>query len=342
MFATLLNMLSDHETVTFYPTYGYRDGQAHGWRIPMRLRVTEDRPIVEGLVDRLAGPLGQLSDGERRRLVQRLKPFIDDSESRETVQFVFDQDPKREVFSLGKQESAKTLTNLNGVAEGSIYLPVERAEELLRAQNSQTGWLTFRAVSAEHTGTGRLRLVEPTGTSLIVDVDDTIKITEILAGAEAVLANTFVREYRPTAHVPERLKRFPQASVHYVTGSPWQLCEPLRQFVADQKLPEGTWHMKSIHKNLLSLNTWRELADVMLSDDATRRQKQQQIETIIQAFPKREFILVGDSGEADPEIYRDVRANFPQQIKAIWIRDSGNLAGSPTERLANMERIPAD
>jgi phosphatidate phosphatase APP1 len=45
------------------------------------------------------------------------------------------------------------------------------------------------------------------------------------------------------------------------------------------------------------------------------------IEPLLQQFPKRKFILIGDSGESDPEIYAALARKFPRQIVRIYIRD---------------------
>jgi len=38
-------------------------------------------------------------------------------------------------------------------------------------------------------------------------------------------------------------------------------------------------------------------------------------------FPELKFILIGDSSQHDPEIYRQIVAEFPERVKAIYIRD---------------------
>jgi len=48
------------------------------------------------------------------------------------------------------------------------------------------------------------------------------------------------------------------------------------------------------------------------------------IETIsemIDAYPLRKYICVGDSGELDPEIYSKLFVKYPQSIVHIFIRD---------------------
>jgi phosphatidate phosphatase APP1 len=45
------------------------------------------------------------------------------------------------------------------------------------------------------------------------------------------------------------------------------------------------------------------------------------ISWLITTFPQRQFILVGDSGEQDPEIYAQLAQQYPQQIAYILIRE---------------------
>jgi phosphatidate phosphatase APP1 len=48
--------------------------------------------------------------------------------------------------------------------------------------------------------------------------------------------------------------------------------------------------------------------------------KTQKIEDILARLPLVRFVLVGDDGERDPEVYDWVRARHPDRIEAIWIR----------------------
>ena len=49
--------------------------------------------------------------------------------------------------------------------------------------------------------------------------------------------------------------------------------------------------------------------------------KPPQIIAIIKRYPERKFILIGDSGEKDPEVYAQIQQQFPQQIIKILIRN---------------------
>ena len=57
--------------------------------------------------------------------------------------------------------------------------------------------------------------------------------------------------------------------------------------------------------------------------------KPEQIEPLLQAYPERRFLLIGDSGEHDPEIYVALLRKYPTQVERIYIR---NVTGaSPTD-----------
>jgi phosphatidate phosphatase APP1 len=49
--------------------------------------------------------------------------------------------------------------------------------------------------------------------------------------------------------------------------------------------------------------------------------KRRVIEPILGNFPQRRFVLVGDSGERDPEIYAGLERKYPEQVMRILIRD---------------------
>lgn len=84
--------------MTFYPTYAHRDGE--NWRIPLRLRVHEDRPVVEGLVARIVRSMAEVDSTQAARFRARFRDFLADSESLERVSFAFPGDPRGEVFHL--------------------------------------------------------------------------------------------------------------------------------------------------------------------------------------------------------------------------------------------------
>jgi phosphatidate phosphatase APP1 len=154
-----------------------------------------------------------------------------------------------------------------------------------------------------------------------------------------VIENTF---YRPFVAAPGMAERYrglgDETAFHYVSGGPWQLYRPLAQFITAAGYPQGSFHMKSVRKHLLTPGSWQDLAR-LAGGEATTEQKLSQISDIISDFPQRRFILVGDSGERDPEVYREIRDRFPRQIEAVWIRDLVNDRKHHPARLEGMKII---
>ncbi len=331
----------DLKDVTFYYAYGYLEGDE--WVIPMKVYVSEPRPVQERAVTALIRSRYDLDDEETEIFRSRISAFIADSESRERVVFVFDDDPAQEEFRILGEDGDQLRTNLNGIKNGEIRLSRERVEELLKSQNSTDGWLTIRAVSDEHEGTGRIRLIGTYGLSVISDIDDTIKITEMPAGTRIVLRNTFFKPYQAAPGMAEMYQRWDGAAFHYVSGTPRQFFNPLTEFFfyQGQGFPPGTLHMKDVQKNFLSTETWKNMGDIIINDNYTYEQKSGQIAEIIERFPDRRFILVGDSGDRDPEIYREMMRRFPDQIEQVYIRDVVNDRQLNPGRLEGMEIIPA-
>ena len=72
------------------------------------------------------------------------------------------------------------------------------------------------------------------------------------------------------------------------------------------------------------------------------KHKRETIETLFKDFPRRKFILIGDCGEKDPEIYGDLMRRYPKQVDRILLRDPSD-EGNITERLqAALRDIPSD
>ena len=342
-------MQTGNELVTFYPTYGYK--VAENWHIPMRIWVREAatgirkmlanqiRKIIRNKVE-----LDQLTEQQIQFYSMRAENFVADNESFEKVEFQFDQDPEQQTFIL-KDSDGGVRTDFNGLQEGTLVLSDPKAQQLLRAQNSKQGWLTLRAVSKDHVGSGQIRLIQPQGTSVISDIDDTIKVTDITAGSAVVLMNTFFKDFVAAPGMLETYHAYgADTAFHYVSGGPWQMYEPLAQFLFNDGVgfPDGSIHMKNVRLNLFESESYGDLWRLISKgSEATIDQKTRQIMRIMAHFPEREFVLFGDSGEHDPEIFAQIRAQRPDQVKAIHIRDvNGDHANNPN-RFHNMQVIAA-
>jgi phosphatidate phosphatase APP1 len=150
--------------------------------------------------------------------------------------------------------------------------------------------------------------------SVLSDLDDTIKISEV-RDREALLRNTFLKPFRPVPGMAEIYSAWATnhgASFHYVTACPWQLYPELTAGLRTSGFPPGTFHMKPFRVKDRSF--WGLF-------QSPERHKRKVIEPLLRQFPRRQFVLVGDSGERDPEIYGELARRFPKQVRRVLIRD---------------------
>ncbi len=323
----------DGKEVTFYPTYGYKD--ATGWNMHLRGWVHENRHHANKVLEALS----KCRESEMNIFRSRTADILDDDKTFEKVSFKFDGDDKTHQFSRSR---------FDGIIKLHLVLTNEQVAQLQSKQQSSNSWLTYRALG-EYTGLGRIRLIppDPNGISLISDIDDTIKITEVPAGADVVLRNTLCLDFKPVLQpdMAARYRALGNIPVHYISGGPEQLYGPLYDYLitGDGRFPEGTFHLKFFPKTALSLETPRNLIKFLISSlDLTFDHKLREITSLMERFPERKFILVGDSGEIDPEVYNEVRKRRPAQVKEIWIRDVLNDDVVNHHRLEGMTVIPVN
>jgi phosphatidate phosphatase APP1 len=154
------------------------------------------------------------------------------------------------------------------------------------------------------------------GISAVFDIDDTIKDSNVL-DKKALLINTFVNEYKKVEDIQkifEHVQNLHANSYHYVSASPAQLYPSLKSFFDKEEIPKGTFHLRDT----------TDISDFVPNKDVTIKHKKDNIEKLFKAYPKRKFILVGDSGENDPEIYADLQRKYPNTVLLIIIRDLTN------------------
>ncbi|EGP92210.1 uncharacterized protein MYCGRDRAFT_53469, partial [Zymoseptoria tritici IPO323] len=153
----------------------------------------------------------------------------------------------------------------------------------------------------------------PHGVSLISDIDDTIKHSAISSGAREIFRNAFVRELGDLTieGVREWYTTLHEMGVklHYVSNSPWQMYPVLTSYFKLANLPQGSFHLKQYSGMLQGIF------------EPVAERKKSSLDKLMRDFPDRKFILVGDSGEADLEIYTETALEWPGQVIGIFIRD---------------------
>ena len=155
---------------------------------------------------------------------------------------------------------------------------------------------------------------------LISDIDDTVVYSNVTRKLRMILAAAFsnARTRKPFKGVAAFYRALHAGvnPVFYVSKSPWNLFAPIVEYLEVQGLPQGP---------------------VLLRDFGLRSEKEHKrktIEAILNTYPALKFILSGDSGEQDPEIYTDIVRRFPDRIRAIYIRSVDVRRISAIEKLA--------
>lgn len=108
--------------------------------------------------------------------------------------------------------------------------------------------------------------------------------------------------------------------VFYVSKSPWNLYDFLVDFMDYHELPRGP---------LL-------LRDVGLREAPPIDHKTAAVSRLLETYPSLPFVLIGDSGERDAEIYLETAARHAGRVRAIYIRD---LGGHAAEQVAARSRL---
>lgn len=226
------------------------------------------------------------------RLLGRIKPFLSNPLISTPITIFF--------FNDTKSQSRTIQTNEAG------HFSLRAALDFVPTQ--------VRVLASENlSATEDVRITEPKGVSLVSDIDDTIKHSGIGNGAKEIFRNVFIRELGELVvpGVKEWYNKMADMGVemHYVSNSPWQLYPLLSSYFNLAGLPNGSFHLKQYSGMLQGI-----------FEPAAERKKGT-LEKLMKDFPDRKFILVGDSGEADLEVYTDVVVANPGRVLGVFIRD---------------------
>lgn len=199
------------------------------------------------------------------------------------------------------------------------------------------GWhqLTLVARWRGHTATipAPVLVVAPDAPYLLVsDVDDTVIETGVTRGLELLRITllTEVTERVPLPGAAELYRRLVAAAgapVFYLSTSPWNLHDLLARFIALRGFPRGP----------LLLTDWgpgrggffRVTAEV---------HKRTLIRRLLADHPGVGVVLIGDTGQVDPEIYAAVAAEAPDRVRAVYVR---RAAGTGAARAAEVDALAA-
>ncbi|WP_299228309.1 App1 family protein [uncultured Psychroserpens sp.] len=226
-------------------------------------------------------------------------------------------------ISLPNGVILKTETDDHG------YFKVDEQVDGLGELINNEGWLNFevsyddvnikRTIQNSNRFPGELLVTSSQANfGVISDIDDTIIHTGVVSTLKwKVLLNSIFKSAASRIplegaadfyHKLHRGKTGENANpIFYVSHSPWNLYRYLEFFLKQNAFPKGPILLRSFK-------------DIFKKKSGDQPQKHKEIVNILKTYPKLKFILIGDSGEYDADIYIEIAKTFPNQVAAIYLR----------------------
>ena len=318
LFSTVINAgnLKDNETLLFFKVDAAqtddisKESNTH-WKIPLHAWVYKEEndsiwrnKLKEAIINELGTT--QILFDSKNNIDKRLNMFLVDSQG---FKF-FNLDIENETTSFGP-------SSLNGHIYKQIQLTSnpenKQLDVFINKDSQEKNQRHFSSV---------IRLIPPKGLSIISDIDDTIKDSHVLNKQE-LIKNTLLRPAKPVNNMNQwyqclentyKKKNTNNNSAtyfHYISASPWQLYPMLNEFLEQYQFPEGSLYLRKFRIKDSSFFYFLK---------PSMKYKILTITKLMKQFPERDFILIGDSSEHDPEVYAHVLKEFKAQVKKIYIR----------------------
>jgi phosphatidate phosphatase APP1 len=304
--------IKDDEELVFFPDYAYVDPRSKLVRI--RVHAWAFEPETDSV--------------KRKAFLALLKKQMNMADSDETTKlfeercmhFMVDQQRGKVVtVKIGNDVYNAGATDSNGHTERAQCLPLQMFNPIVAeargGKEDSAVWFdvsTSARTNPSRVFTARTRFIPYEGVSVVTDIDDTIKISQV-SDKKILLENTFIKPYKDVPGMAQLYRTWSErgAEFHYLSASPWQLYTPISGFLKSAGFPDGVYKMKifGFPVNFTALF------------DQPEKIKTPYLTMVLKDFPGRKFIFVGDSGEKDPEIYgAAARANPGRGIR-VFIRN---------------------
>jgi phosphatidate phosphatase APP1 len=285
-------------------------GHGTAGQVVLKGRVLEDQGLIPS----------EDADTNWENLVNLYKRFESDEVPGARLRVRFGN-VEQEVTADGEGYFSSTL-ELNNHSDTRLWQEVDL--ELLKPLASgeagvrAAGWIMIPPATAKF--------------GVISDIDDTVIVSNVINKFKLLLtvALSNERTRMPFEGVASFYRALQDGAsggennpIFYVSKSPWNLYTLLVEFFDIHGIPRGPLFLRDFGSD----KTFPE-------DD----HKVSRIESIVNTYPDLPFVLVGDSGERDPEIYRDVVKAFPNRIRTIYIRS----VNPEPSRIAAIDRLAAE
>lgn len=154
---------------------------------------------------------------------------------------------------------------------------------------------------------------------IISDIDDTVVKTDVANMMRmmrlVLLTNAYTRlPFEGVAAFYRALHSGPAGPstnpIFYVSSSPWNFYDLLMEVFHVHEVPPGP----------LFLKDYGLARDLLLSRNHAEH-KLSAISHIFDTHAPLPFVLIGDSGQKDPEVYAEIARRYPDRVLAVYIRD---------------------
>ncbi len=290
------------EHIQFFDTSASFNTKTQEWSIPIHAWVYEptDSKMRLKSFEKILKKKFDLSveEDNRENFTKRTNLLISDNER-----------GKRIVVELAGQRFVSEKSSANGHISMSITLPSSAVADKHRIE-----YQAIMPSDDPRVFKGSSLLIPNRGISVISDIDDTVKVTHVM-DRKRLLDSTFLKDFEAVPGMAEKYREWKEKNVnfHFVSSSPWYLYEPLDSFLKQVDFPQATLNLKSFRfRDKSLLNLFKKGTETKPKD----------INTIIERYPEHHFILIGDSGEQDAEVYASIARQHPEAIKMILIRNT--------------------
>lgn len=175
------------------------------------------------------------------------------------------------------------------------------------------------ALAAAAKGSGRLFIHGGPLIGVISDVDDTVVKTHV-TDASKLLGVVLLKNSRQLETVVGAAANYRKArergvgAFFYLSGSPQNFYLRIQDYLRSQGFPAGPLLLKNFGDDPLTKQEGYKLA---------------RLESLLASLPEMRVILIGDSGERDPEIYAVAKKRHPERVLGIVIRKTPNTDVTP-------------
>lgn len=182
------------------------------------------------------------------------------------------------------------------------------------------GAFEYRLADAEDWKQGEVLLSHPSNVGVISDIDDTVITSHSTLPLRKfyLMVTRNAHSRRPTPELEKLLlairhlneDRLPE-DFFYVSDSEWNLYDFLVKFFEIHRLPKGVFLLRRFQRGF-----W----DALRPDAVAGNTKYDRIQFLFRFFPKKPFILVGDTSQRDMAIYASIARDYASRVKGILIR----------------------